>query len=96
MFRSLNDSHRATNTKSKIKVKYNANIFTLWEMLQLHPLYSNKLLPLIIFTKLKLINHSPKNQGAILADREEVASLPSQQAVNLQNGAETYLDIQGL
>ena len=35
----------------------------------------------------------PKNQGVILADREEVASLPSQQAVNLQNGAETYLDI---
>jgi len=35
----------------------------------------------------------PKNQGAILADREEVASPPSQQAVNLQNGAETYLDI---
>ena len=35
----------------------------------------------------------PKNQGAILADRQEVDSIPSQQAVNLQTGAETYLDI---
>jgi hypothetical protein len=35
----------------------------------------------------------PENQGAVLADREEVASLPSKQAVNLQNGAETNLDL---
>ena len=29
MFQSIDDHHRATNTKSPSKVKYNAGIFTL-------------------------------------------------------------------
>ena len=31
MFRSINDHHRVTNTKSRRKVKYNASVFTVWD-----------------------------------------------------------------
>jgi hypothetical protein len=31
MFRPVNDGHRASNKKSRRKVKYNANIFTVWD-----------------------------------------------------------------
>ena len=62
MFRSNEDWHRATNTKSQSKVKCNASVFALWD-----PMSSQYIL---IYKFYKLVSDHVRNEDVLLRVNE--------------------------